>query len=216
MHRRSKELLVFYILPIVAVVLSLALQAEYLMTILLFWGFPALFLSFLAKKHVKKALLFAAIGTPFLMSLDLIFYFTQSWYVFTDTYRLLGIIAWEDILYFFFWVYFPVLFWEHFYDSNKKDPLWRKRMRFLVYLFVFSTLMISFSWLFAPHLLLIPYFYLCSTIVLILLPLLFESIFNPKLAFKFLGVGLHFAFSGILYELTALHLGLFTRVVPQS
>src|SRR5258708_4480422 len=109
---RQEQIIVLYVLPFVAVILSLFLHANYLVSLFFFWGIPSLMLSFWGRRHVWKAALFSAIGTAFLMPLDLIFYLTKQWYVVTvaTDYRLFGVVAWEDVLYFFLWLYFPILF----------------------------------------------------------------------------------------------------------
>ena len=205
---RSKQLSLLYILPLIAVIFSLVTKANTLGSLFLFWGVPSLLLTFWARKHAPKASVFAAIATVFLIALNIIFYTTQQWYVVSmfDS-RILGIMAWEDIPYFFLFVYFPVIFWEHLYDSKGSKSGWGKRMSILASVFILASLAILSAHLWFPEIIAIPYFYFIGLVILIVIPLLIEVFSHPKLGFKFLRVGLYFAYVGILYELTALYLG---------
>ncbi len=201
------QLLVLYIIPIIASFISLKLNLGYLPTMLLFWGVPAVLLSYIAKDHIKKAFMFAIIGTPFLMCLDLIFYLTRQWYVVSSfTNRLFGIVAWDDAIYFFLWVYFPVLFWEYFFEKQTHEPLFGKRMFKLTAMFVFVSVGILLTYFYTPYLAQIQYFYLISTIIFIIVPIIIGALINPKLEVKFLATGIYFAFNSIIYEVTAISL----------
>lgn len=202
------QLLIFYITPIVTSFISFKFELGYLPTMLLFWGLPSLFLSYIAREHIKKVFMFAIIGTPFLMCLDLIFYLTNQWYVVSSfSTRLFGIVAWDDAIYFFLWVYFPVLFWEYFFEKQNHEPLFGRRMLKLTAMFVFVSIGILATYLYTPHLAQIPYFYLNSTILFIIIPIIIGALVNPKLEVKFLATGVYFAFNSIIYEVTAIALG---------
>ncbi len=205
-HR--KQLLLLYFIPAAAVVISLVTHANTLASIFLFWGLPALLITFWAPQRALKAFIIASLGTVFLMSLNIIFYTTKQWYVVSMfDYRLFGLIALEDIPYFFFYLYFPIIFWEHFYEKQVKERIWGKRMTGFAMLFIFGSIIIVSAFLWAPHLLQIPYFYFIGTILFLAIPLALELIAHPRLKLKFLRVALYFAYVGILYELTALKLG---------
>lgn len=205
---RHKKFLVLYVLPLVAVIFSLVTRANTLTSLLLFWGIPSLLLTVWARQRAPKAALFALVATVFCISLNIIFYVTHQWYVVSmSDYRLFGFMAWEDIPYFFLWVYFPVIFWEHFYERQVRERPWTKRMTRLTCAFVLFSLITITAWAWAPILLQIPYFYLVGAILFVVFPLTLEVLSHPRLGLKFIRVGLYFAYVGILYELTALRLG---------
>lgn len=207
---RYKQLRILYILPLVAVIFSLVTHANYLGTILFFWGVPSLLLTIWASQKALKTTLLALSATVFLVNLDIIFYVSRQWYVESTifSHRLLGIVAWEDILYFFLFVYFPVIFWEHFYERQTFERLWTRRMTRLTGVCVLFFLAILVAWVWAPILLQIPYFYLIATILLVIIPLVLEVRANPRFGLKFIRVSLYFGYVAILYELTGLYLGL--------
>lgn len=207
---RHQQLSILYILPLVAVVFSLVMHTNYLGSMILFWGVPSLLLTIWAPKRAIKTALLALSATIFLMNLDIIFYATQQWYVLSTifSHRLLGIVAWEDILYFFLFVYFPVIFWEHFYERQVHEHLWTRRMTQLTITSILFLLVIVAIWTWIPTLLQIPYFYFIATVILMVIPLVVEVRSHPRLSLKFVRVGLYFAYVAILYELTGLYLGL--------
>lgn len=201
-------MVLFYILPLAAVFISLATHANMLTSLLLFWGLPSLLLTIWLPSRALKAALFASVATVLQTGLNIIFYTTNQWYVVSmfDN-RFLGFMAWEDIPYFFLFVYFPIMFWEYFYDKQTHEHTWTKRMTRLASVFIFVALAVTAAWAWVPRIIQIPYFYLLVTIVLVLIPLSLESILRPRLGLKFVRVGLYFAFVAILYELTAIYLG---------
>lgn len=206
--KRHREMIVLYILPLVAVAVSLVTHANYFQSLFLFWGIPSALLTIWAYRRASKAAVFAVFLTVFLMSLDIIYYISKQWYVITTlNHRLLGFIAWEDVIYFFLFVYFPVIFWEHFHEKQRPERPWGKRMTLFVCISLFSSVAIWTTWLWAPHFLQMPYFYLLTCLLFVALPITFEIVFNPKLTLKFISTGLYFAYVAILYELTALQLG---------
>jgi hypothetical protein len=205
--KQRKQMILLYVLPLLAVVVALVVRAEFLLTLILFWGLPSVVLTLWAREHALKALLFATVGMIFMICLDLVFFATKQWYVVTPFNTLFGVVAWADLLYWFLWVYFPILFWEHFYEKKKKEPFWSRKMTRLASVLLLASFAILAAWTWAPHLLQIPYFYLLSTVILIVIPIALEVLAKPKLGFKFLRVALYFAYVAILYELTALYLG---------
>ena len=207
---QHKQCLLLYILPLVAVFFSLVMRINYLESIILFWGIPSLLLTIWARQRAVKVALIALSATVFFMALDIIFYMTRQWYVLSTVFnnRLLGVVAWEDILYFFLFAYFPIIFWEHFYERQVPEQLWTKSMTRLTFIFVLFLLVVLAAWSWAPVILQIPYFYLISTVLLMVIPLALELWSHPRFSLKFLRVGLYFAYVAILYELTALYLGL--------
>ncbi len=211
---RHKQLVFFYFFPLFSVVISLITHTNYLGSIIFFWVLPSLVLTIWAWNKTLKVLIFSLVGTIFLMTLDIIFYATKQWdtvSMFSD--RFLGLVSWEDIPYFFLFVYFPVLFWEHFYERQTHEHLWKKSMTRLSGAFVIFLLSVLSAWAWVPFLIQIPYFYLNATLLLMVIPLLLELKTHPQIGLRFFRIGSYFAYVAILYELTALYLGLWSYPV---
>lgn len=205
-----QQRLLLYILPLMAAFISIVARTNYLGSIILFWGIPALLLTIWASQRAFKVLLISLVATVFFVALDIIFYATGQWHVLSTAFnnRLLGIVAWEDIPYFFFFAYFPIIFWEHFYERQVPERPWTKRMIWLTLVFILFLLVTLAAWAWSPIILQIPYFYLIATVLLIVIPLALELWSHPRLSLKFVKVGLYFAYVATLYELTGLYLGL--------
>ncbi len=206
--KREHQLIILYTLPLVAVVASRVLSANYFWALMFFWGVPSILLTFWAKNKALKTAAFASVGTILLIGLDILFYANHQWQVISEfKSRFLGLVAWEDFPFYFLWVYFPVMYWEHFFGKVASEKIWSKRMARAsgAIVIVFLTIITVWAWL--PKLVLIPYFYLVITVVFIAIPLFLELRSRPRLKGKFLRLGMYFAYVGILYELTALSLG---------
>ncbi len=167
-------------------------------------------LSVWARQKILKTTLLALSATVLLMNLDIIFYATKQWYVESTVFsnRLLGIVAWEDVIYFFLFVYFPVIFWEHFFEKKRLERPWGRHMTLLTITSILFSVVILAAWTWAPILLQIPYFYLIVLVLFTVIPIILEIRARPQFGIKFIRVGLYFGYVAILYELTALYLQL--------
>ena len=196
---RKYQIAALYALPLLAVIAARLFNANFLTTLILFWGVPSLLLTFWAKDKALKAVLFAGVATIILTGLDIIFWANRQWVVESQfKSALLGLVAWEDIPYWFLFVYFPVIFWEHFHDRNRVEPVWSRRMTGFLGATVIAFLAISAAWLWFPKIILIPYFYLVFMLACGIIPLALELWEHPRLGVKFLRVGLYFAYVAIL------------------
>jgi hypothetical protein len=207
--RKKEHWIALLVWPIIATLLTLILRANYLSSQLLFWGVPAILLTFWATRSSAKAALCSLIATAFGIACNLIFYLNGQWYVLSTVFhsRLLGLMAWEDILYFFLFFYVPILAWEHFFERQTPEPLWGRRMRLLGILFTLFCLVVALAWVWVPGMLLIPYFYLIVTVALFVAPLTLTLYYHPKLGPKFIRIGAYFAYLALLFEVTSIALG---------
>jgi len=98
MEMRKKLLLVFLLLwPIAAVGFSFLLRANTLISTLLFFGIPALYLSYSNPCCIRMVSVFSLIfSIPFAVMLDYVMEITQGWYIATsvfDPYRIFGYVT---------------------------------------------------------------------------------------------------------------------------
>lgn len=205
---RGRQLSLLYFFPLGAVIFALVTHANTLASIFLFWGLPSILITFWSPRRAIKAASFAAVLTFFLIALNIIFYTTKQWYVVSMfSNHIFGIMAWEDIPYFFFFVYFPIIFWEHFYEKQVREKNWNKKMTRLTAAFLLASLAIVGAHYWAPYLIQIPYFYFVGVVLFAAIPLAIELLARPHLKPKFFRVAIYFAYVGILYELSSLYLG---------
>jgi len=205
---RKLDMFLLILFPIISVVSSLLLKANFLISIFLFLGLPSIYFSFRTPEQIKKTLAFALIVTvPFGILFDYIATVGKAWFI-TSTvfpFRLFGVIPIEDFIFGFFLVYSIIIFYEHFLDKGKHE-LVDKRMKYLLWpLIIF--LLIFFIVIFTrPDLLVIPYAHFWTGIVFIFLPAITFLSFFPRLLSKYVKIGSYFFILSLLFELTALQL----------
>lgn len=206
----SKKIdIIFLILsPIFATFVSLTFKTNFLISTLLFFGIPAIYLSWRNTHAIKKSFLFSSIIGIF--GAFVIDYFATVggfWFVPKTVFplRLLGVVPIEDLIWGFLLVYGIVMFYEHFLDKGKHN-LKDTNLKYLIISLIFIFITFFLIYLFKPFLLVIPYFYIKAGIIIILFPIISFLSFFPKLISKFIKAGTYFFIQGILFELTGLTL----------
>lgn len=204
-HKIDVFLIILF--PVLATLLTLIFHTNFLISTLLFFGIPSLYLSFRKPGIVSKSLIFAAIfSVPFSLVVDYLAVVDKSWFVPNTIFgsRFLGVIPIEDFVWGFLWVFFATLFYEYFLDRGSGKDRINKNIKYLI-IFLLSLLIIFFLFLFiSPDLLNIKYFYLKVGIVLVLVPVITVLSFFPKLAGKYLKIGVYFFGLSLLFELVGL------------
>lgn len=198
--------------PILSVVLSLALKANFFIATLLFFGLPSLWLSLRTPQQVKKTFLFSLfLSVPLGVVFDYIGTIDEAWYVPQSIFpiRLFGVVPVEDLIYAFFLVYSIVIFYEHFLDKGKHELI-DKRMKYLAWPLI-TLVMVFFVALFTkPEILAIPYAYFWLGTAIFLIPAVTFLSFFPRLLSKYVKTAAYFFILALLFELTGLELQLWT------
>ena len=194
--------------PLIAAAASLLLNANFLISILIFLGFPSLVLSLKSKHLVKKTAFFSAILTPPLtIIVDYIAQITRTWDVQTVFPRLFGVIVIEQFIMVFLWTYFVIMYYEHFLAHKIKDRLYYPHIKYIALLF-YALLLGFFIVLVAkPEILSIKYFYLKIGLLVALPPIVFAAFKLPNIWTKLLKAAAYFFYFSFIYEVTALQLG---------
>jgi len=200
--------------PVFAALISLVFKTNFLASTLLFFGLPALYLSFKAKKAVKKAILFTLILLPLGVVFDFLGVTDHSWYVPRTVFpiRLLGTVPIEDVLWGMLLVYETILFYEYFLDKGKNNPLQKRSLGFIA-LSLVSFVIFLVLFCFSPRLFIFSsfnYFYFKAGTIILLVPTIVFFSFFPKLIFKFVITGVYFFALGFIFELTGLKLNQWT------
>ncbi len=207
---KKLDIILLVMFPIISVIISLAIKANFLTSTLLFFGLPAIWLSYRTKEMIKKTALFSLIfSIPFTIVVDYIAVLDRSWFVPNSLFRLFGMIPIEDFVLGFILVYSIIIFYEHFLNKSKHNLI-DKRMKYFV-LPGISILAVFFIFLFSkPELLMIKYAYFWLGLIFLILPIITFLSFFPKLASKYVKTGVYFFVLTFLFELTGLHLGQWT------
>lgn len=209
---KKLDIFLLILFPILSVVLSLVFRANFLTSILLFFGLPSLWLSIRTHTQIKKTFLFSLIlSLPLGIFIDYIATIDKSWFVPTTifSFRLLGIIPVEDLVWGFFLIYSIVIFYEHFLDKGKHE-LVDKRMKYLAWPLIILMLVFFTLFFTKPELLVIPYAYFWIGIIFLILPTITFLSFFPRLLSKYVKTASYFFLLAVLFELTGLQLNQWT------
>lgn len=209
-ERRWKkiDLILMIVFPIAAIILSMGLNLNYLLSTILFFGVPSLYLSIRKKSLIKKTTIFSFLFIiPISIIIDYLGIRDNSWWVPQTVFgmRFFGGIPFEDLVWSFLIAYFVVSFYEFFLD-RKDEPGVKKHMNYLIG----GTLIVFFIFIIflivSPGILHVPYAYLWMGILTVIAPLITFLSFFPKLIGRYTILGAYFFFVTLLQEIATLHL----------
>lgn len=166
MKKLDIALLIFF--PILAVVLSLSFNFNFLLTSTLFFIIPSIYLSIRNKDVILRNLIFVL---PFALATGIvaayIFVLDNSWFVPTIfPFRILGKIAVEELIWYVSLIYFCIIFYEHFQD-RKRHNLFDSHLKILFFALALLVIVFSSFLITDPLSLQISYFYFLSEIFLV-------------------------------------------------
>jgi len=206
--KNRNDFILMILLPAFAMTLSLLGQLNLFVSTLLILGLPALWLTIRSKaRTIRKVALFSVIFSfPVSLISDYIAVTNLAWFVPHTVlpFRFFGVIPLEGFLWSALFMYFVILFYEHFFDRGEnrlfgKNMVWLIRLLFVA-LFVFSVLLFR-----NPDALRIPYAFALWNVPFIL-PFIVILGFYRKLIPKIVLVGVYFFLFWIPYDLVSLHL----------
>jgi len=206
------DIAVLILLPILAALISLAIEANLITSILLFLGVPSLFLSYKKKEVVGRVALFSSFSIPLAIIADYLVVSDQLWFVPKTVFpfRILGITPLENIIFLFLMVFFVTMFYENFFDKKIKHSLIDKRMKFLVVtLLILSVLFFTLLYI-RPELLLISYAYFWIGLVIILIPIVLFLYHFPSFLLSYIKTTAYFFGLFFVFELVGLKLNQWT------
>lgn len=196
--------------PLFAAALTVLVNAPFIISILLFFFFPALYFMARSPSSVPKILLMMLCTIPFTVVVDYFAMRDGAWYdssIFS--WRIMNGIPIEDFLWTATWFAYILSVYEFFIDRphSKNDTHISRRWKSLVgswFLALFLFLPLYFVFGERLH---IPYFYLIFTTVLGMVPLVSVIYLRPRILLKLVALGVYFFFVSIIHELSALHTG---------
>ena len=211
MFKKKNEIFDIFLLilfPVLSVIISLLFKTSYLISILLFYGLPALWLSMRHSKKIKKVVIFSFLTTvPMGLMMDYIGTLNQSWFVPNSllSFRFFNLIPFEDFVWFFVITYAIVIFYESFFN---KDNRVRNKNVVKFVLVVFFILLIFFIILFfKSNLFIFSNAYLWLAIFFFVVPtIFFVFLVDRKIMRKFLITAFYFFMITIIFEAVALNL----------
>lgn len=197
-------LVIFF--PLFAVFVSFKFDTVFLVSTLLFFALPSIYLSYRTPNGILRSaifsMLFSIVGT---LLFDHLAKVDKAWYTTTIfPIKIFGTVTIEDLIFTFLFVYFVTIFYEHFEDKGKHKIL-APRMK---YFFVLATTVLS---VFLLIYLINPAFnvnftYIKIGSVLFLFPVVAFLIEFPKYISRFLKVAPYFFFLIFSQEIVAVKL----------
>ncbi|MDP1718878.1 MAG: hypothetical protein Q8L24_00415, partial [bacterium] len=183
-----------------------AIKANLLISTLVFFALPAIYLSIRQPRLIARAGIFAGIfGLPVFAIIDYLAETSGSWVISRSlfNFRFLGVVPIEQLLWGFFGVYFVIMFYERFFEP-KHRKIAGSRMKYLGIAAFCSLALFSYALANSAVNFSIEYFYLKLGLLMVALPTVFVLAGFPALLGKFLKTGVYFSLLSLIYELTAL------------
>lgn len=204
------DVAILALIPIAAFLLTMWMGTNLLITTVLFFGLPALYLSLRNRAIFIKSTIFALIFTlPLSFFVDVLAVLDQSWIVphTVFPFKFFGVATVEVFIFSLLWSLFAILFYEHFFDRGKRGDRIDKKMRYLLYLFAFLIGLVAVAYGIDLSLIRVPYFFLVVGLVFVAPPVVVFLYHYPMFLKRFTVVGIYFFFVTILFEITALDAG---------
>lgn len=211
MHHRV-NLYVVLGLVLLAIPITIYGKVNFLVSSLLFFGVPSLYLIWRRPRNFKKAFIAGGIlglllGFPF----DFIAEVNNAWGWggdFSPIWNFLGVVSVDVMVWFFLWVFLIVAFYEYFIENDTSTRI-SPRAKWVALTGALISLLVVYLWHVAPHLLVMEYVYAkLGTITFVVCGILFYR--NPHIIGKTIRTIPFFAFLFLAYEVTALHTDLWT------
>lgn len=205
---RMIDLLVTCGLILVAIPIIVIFQVRPLISTIYFFVLPSLYLMLRKPKNLIRTLAGSLlIGVVLGFSLDFLANVNHAWdygqgqLIFG---RILGVVPVDDMIWFFFWAFIIIVFYEHFLERESSDRLSKHFISAALPALIMAA-GIPIIYVLRPTALYLGYAYLVLGI-LATLPLVVVAIKKPTLAIKFLKIAPFFVFLFLSFELTALYL----------
>lgn len=209
--KKKTSLILLFLWPILASIISFLITANFFVSTILFLGTPAIFLSFLNKKHIKKLAVFSLIfAIPICLVVDYIMEATGSWYVpysIFGSFRLFGFVTIDLVLWGILEAYLILMFYETFLDKLFAPKLYYPNLKYLFIIFYIALGVFVLLYMLNPTILQINFFYLKMGIILAVFPIAGTLLKFPKFWNRFLNIAVYFFIFNFIYEVTAVKLG---------
>lgn len=203
------DIAILILTPMAAAILTWILPLNLLVSTLLFFGPPALYISWLRKDVILRSSIFAMVITVISILTDYLAERDQSW-VSPSSFniRLAGWVPIEALVWTFLFTYLIVVYHLFFYDHSSHKVV-GKRMP-VAFLVAFAVIVwLCLTALVDVHFK-IDYFYIKSGLLIILLPLLAFTFSFPQYLSRFLKIAPYFIILSLLNLMVSLHKGLWS------
>lgn len=205
------DLAIVLAMVLVTIPLVVYFKANFLISTILFFGAPSLYLIIRKPKNIKKNLAAAFLfGIIFGFFLDFMAEINNAWSWPTSnglvfSYKLFDLVPIDVMIWYFLWIFSIVVFYDHFIEKRDfDDEISRNYTRGLIPAIAVILGMIVI-YLVDPEILKFDYAYLILG-ALTLPPFIYFTLQKPESLAKFLKISLYFTFLYLSFEVTALKL----------
>lgn len=203
----------FYIvlgIILVSVPIILFFNVRPLISAIYFFIIPTIYLFLRKKKPIKELLVGSLlIGNGLGLMFNIIASANNAWVEVSSqlvfNYRLFGFLPIDEPIWFFFWAFFILTFYEHFYEKDNRDKL-SKKFKFIAIPTFLATVLTVLVAVFDKERLVFNYAYFFS-VSPVIIPIVYVLKYRPGMIMKFIKTGAFFFMLCLIYELTAVSLG---------
>jgi len=217
------DLIILIFIPILTALISLCCQINFLVSTILFFGAPSLYLILRHKSALKKTFLFSLLfSIPSTFLFDYFIVKDGGWYITNTIFpaRIFNVVAIEQFIWGFLWFFYVIMFYEYFLDKqeqksifsffSKTNTIITKRMKYFS-IFLFTILLFLILFIYCNHTLLtINYSYLVLGTIFLIIPLSIFLFLFPNFLVKFSLITIYFFFLAIIIEYVGLKLNHWT------
>ena len=130
---KKLDIVLFILFPLFAAAISYFFKVNYFTSIMLFFGLPAIYLSFRNKHAIIKSVIFSITFSLLFTTGAYVAVHNGAWYVPNTVFpfRIFWGFAIEDLMIALFFSYLVVIFYEHFIDKSKYQ-ITEHRIKYLI------------------------------------------------------------------------------------
>ncbi len=198
------------VFPVFAAATTVGLQTNLLISVLLFFGLPAFYITLRRPWLLKKSFIFAVmVSVPLSFFVDTLAAINGAWIIPTSLFpfKFFGVATVEVYVFSLTWVLYSILFYEYFFDAGQHGDKFSKRIRYFVFLALASVLYVVLGLLFDSKWLHIPYYYAVVGVLFVILPSVVFLVKNPSFWRRFVVMGVYFFTVLALFEIAAVWTG---------
>ncbi|TRZ42339.1 hypothetical protein D4S03_12380 [bacterium] len=210
--RHRIDLFVMFALPLFSFILALVFHTNFLISTILFFGLPSIYLSVRNSRVILKTSIFAFLfSVPLTFILDYLLVRDSAWYIVRSAFpfRLFEAIAVDQFFWGFLCIYFIISMYEYFFDRRSafpKERLVSKPTLIFGLIASFIAFMMIGMILVKASIPVIPYAYAFFGVTIVIIPLILFLWHFPHFYMRFIKITIYFFLLSILVEYVGLSL----------
>jgi hypothetical protein len=207
LKKSGRDVVFLLLIPIIATIATLLLPLNLLVSTLLLFGLPCLYLSLQNKSIIKSSFIFALAITVISLFTDYLAERDQSWSSTTIfNFRLAGYVPIEALVWMFLFTYLIVAYYQYFFQPKiQKTPGKRMPLLYISSAIVLVWFVLTAFEAIQPFT--ISYFYIKFGLILIVLPLVLFTASFPRFITIFLKTAPYFFILSLVNILVSLEKG---------